>query len=100
MFVDGFVEEVKMLLDKGYSADLPSLSAIGYREIINYLHGEITLEDARAQIKRKTRVFVRRQSNWFKLTDPDIHWFKVDPHTKQEIQAFIRELITTETDGI
>lgn len=100
MFDDGFVEEVKLLLDKGYSADLPSLSAIGYREIINYLHGEITLEDAIAQIKRKTRVFVRRQSNWFKLNDPDIHWFEVVPITKQEIQALIREWIKTESDRI
>jgi tRNA dimethylallyltransferase len=100
MFDDGFVEEVKMLLDKGYSADLLSLSAIGYREIINYLRGEIALEDAIAQIKRKTRVFVRRQSNWFKLNDPDIHWFEVVPNTKQEIQALIREWITTESDRI
>ncbi len=98
MLDDGFVEEVRLLLDRGYSADLPSLSAIGYNEIIRYLDGEIALEDAIALIKRKTRIFVRRQSNWFKLNDPGIHWFEVGPNTKQEIQALIREWMNTESD--
>lgn len=76
MVANGLVEEVQGLLDKGYSPDLPPLSAIGYRQIIDYLQGDITLEEGINQIKRSTRQFVRRQANWFKTTDPEIHWFQ------------------------
>ena len=69
----------------GYSPDLPTFSAIGYREIIPYLQGHISLDEAVTQIKRATRVFVRRQANWFKLDDPTIHGFK-DGGTPEELQ--------------
>jgi tRNA dimethylallyltransferase len=71
----GLVSEVQRLLDQGYAPDLPPFSAIGYREIIAYLQGKISLEEAVMLIKRQSRVFVRRQANWFKETDPLIHWF-------------------------
>lgn len=90
MLENGFLEEVQTLLDRGYSPDLPTFSAIGYREITAHLQGEISLDEAIEQIKRKTRVFVRRQSNWFKPDDPDIQWFEVGPETKSEIEAVIR----------
>jgi tRNA dimethylallyltransferase len=71
----GFVSEVQGLLDQGYPPDLPPFSAIGYREIITYLQGKATLEEAIFLMKRQSRVFVRRQANWFKETDSQIHWF-------------------------
>jgi tRNA dimethylallyltransferase len=74
MLAAGLVAEVKGLLDYGYSPDLPPFSAIGYQEIIDHLLGRITLEEAVMLIKRHTRQFVRRQANWFKDDDPDIHW--------------------------
>jgi tRNA dimethylallyltransferase len=84
------VAEVQALLEKGYSPDLPTLSAIGYREVIDYLHGEISLEEAVLRMKRSTRQFVRRQANWFKESDPEIHWFRVGPNTVEEMEATIR----------
>jgi tRNA dimethylallyltransferase len=90
MLETGLVSEVKELLDQGYSPDLPTLSAIGYREVISYLRGEITLEQAVTLMKRHTRQFVRRQANWFKEDDPDIHWFRVEPHTFDEMERSIR----------
>lgn len=75
MFASGFVEEVKSLLEAGYSPELPSMSAIGYQQVVNYLQGKISLQEAKIEIKRATRVFVRRQANWFKMDDPNIHWF-------------------------
>lgn len=90
MLEQGFVDEVKSLLQAGYSADLPNLSAIGYREVIDYLQGSIPLAEAVAQMKRKTRQYVRRQANWFKADDPGIHWFRVEPGVVDEIEAFIR----------
>lgn len=89
MIAGGWVEETRQLLEKGYSKDLPSLSAIGYREIIAYLLGEISLEDAIVMIKRNTRVFVRRQANWFKQSDPEITWFSVEANVIDQMERFI-----------
>jgi len=81
MLEAGFVAEVQDLLSRGYSPDLPTLSAIGYGEIVAYLQGEISLEEAIRLMKRRTRIFVRRQANWFKLTDPTIRWFTGEQKT-------------------
>ena len=90
MISDGLIEEVKNLLSKGYSPDLPSMSAIGYHEISNYLQNKISYEDAIMLMKRKTRQFVRRQANWFKLNDPNIHWFIISSQIVEEITKFIQ----------
>ncbi|MDR3576353.1 MAG: tRNA (adenosine(37)-N6)-dimethylallyltransferase MiaA [Anaerolineaceae bacterium] len=90
MLAAGFESEVRRLLDKGYSADLPTLSAIGYREMISYIKSEISLDEAVILMRRWTRQFVRRQANWFKPNDPQIHWFEVSQNTSAEIAAFIR----------
>jgi len=76
MFENGFIDEVKTLLAKGYSEDLPTLSAIGYREGIRIIKGQWTEEQAKVEMRRATRIFVRRQANWFKESDTDIHWFE------------------------
>jgi len=56
------------------------MGIIGYPEILNYLDGETSLDEAVVLIRRNTRVYVRRQANWFKPSDPRIHWFKAaDP---------------------
>lgn len=74
MLEAGFVDEVRTLLAKGYSEDLPSMSAIGYKEICAYLKGEYSLEEAAQLIKFRTHNYVRRQANWFKESDPSITW--------------------------
>lgn len=90
MLANGWVDEVRGLLAAGYGPDLPCMSAIGYRQMIAYLEGEISLEEALIQIKRLTRVFVRRQANWFKPDDAQIHWFRARPGMESEIEALIR----------
>jgi len=89
MFANGFLEEVKGLLAKGYSPSLPTMSAIGYRECVRVIQGELTEEEARVEIRRATRVFVRRQANWFKETDPAIKWFLVEDRVINEIEDYI-----------
>jgi tRNA dimethylallyltransferase len=89
MIETGLIAEVQVLLDRGYSTQLPAFSAIGYREIISYLEGEITLDEAVEQIKRATRTFVRRQANWFKKDDPDIIWFTIGQNTVDELEKTI-----------
>lgn len=88
MFANGLIDEVKGLLDKGYSPTLPSLSAIGYRECVGVIKGQMSIEQAKVEMRRITRIFVRRQSNWFKESDESIKWF----HPKEEkgIEEFIR----------
>ena len=93
MFTNGFIDEVKTLLDKGYSPTLPTMSAIGYREVVSVIQGELTEEQAKVQIRRATRVYVRRQANWFKESDPNIHWFKAQDGTVEKIEETIRQLV-------
>ena len=90
MFENGFLEEVKSLLAKGYSPALPTMSAIGYRECIRVVNGELSEEQAKAEIRRATRIFVRRQANWFKDSDPNIKWFQVRNGVVDEVELSIR----------
>jgi len=90
MFAAGLVNEVRGLLEAGYAPDLPSFSAIGYRQVIDHLRGEYSLEEAVRRMKRLTRQFVRRQANWFKADDPQIHWFRVGVDTVDELEKLVR----------
>jgi len=90
MFANGLLEEVQMLLERGYSPELPSMSAIGYRQCVDVLQGKMSREQAVIEIKRATRVFVRRQASWFKPDDPEIHWFNPVEVTADSLTAFIR----------
>lgn len=88
MFANGLIDEVKGLLDKGYSPTLPSMSAIGYRECVSVIKGQISIEQAKVEMRRVTRIFIRRQANWFKESDESIKWFH--PKDEKEIEAFIK----------
>lgn len=96
MFADGLLEEVRGLLAKGYSPGLPAMSAIGYCESVAVIQGKMTLEEAQAHMRRLTRVFVRRQANWFKPDDPDIHWFNAGQDVVGDIEALIRRTFLAE----
>jgi tRNA dimethylallyltransferase len=90
MFEQGLIGEVERLLKKGFSPDLPTMSAIGYRECAKVIEGTLTVEDAKVQMRKATRIFVRRQSNWFKENDPGISWFDSNSSI-QEIVSHILE---------
>ena len=91
MFAAGFLDEVKGLLDQGYAPDLPTMSAIGYRECIQVVRGQLSIEQAKVEMRRATRMFVRRQSNWFKEDDPNIYWFDAgEENLVTKIEEFIR----------
>lgn len=66
MIEEGLVAEVKALKDKGYDKHMVSMQGLGYKEILDYLNGECTLEEAIYRIKRDTRHFAKRQITWFK----------------------------------
>ena len=94
MFVDGFVQEVEDLLSKGIPLEAHSLSAIGYSEVIRYFQGLISLEEAKALMRKKTRNFIRKQTNWFKPDDPCIEWFEMDPDPIEEIISSVKKWLT------
>lgn len=71
----GLAEEVEQLLKKGYSPSLPSMSGIGYKQIGQFLRGEMTLPQAIDKIKYETHRLARHQYAWFRLSDSRIHWF-------------------------
>ncbi|HIQ01643.1 MAG TPA: tRNA (adenosine(37)-N6)-dimethylallyltransferase MiaA [Anaerolineales bacterium] len=85
----GLLEEVRGLLEAGYGWDLPAMSGLGYIQFRPYFEGRATLEEVVAEIKRATRRFIRHQYNWFRLSDPRIHWFDVDRTPPEEIEAFV-----------
>jgi tRNA dimethylallyltransferase len=75
MMQRGLVEEVEQLLKKGYSPPLPSMSGIGYKQIGQFLRGEMTLTEAIDKIKYETHRLARHQYAWFRLSDSRIRWF-------------------------
>ncbi len=77
MMQRGLVEEVEQLLKKGYSPSLPSMSGIGYKQIGQFLRGEMTLPEAIDKIKYETHRLARHQYAWFRLSDSRIRWFDV-----------------------
>lgn len=88
MIETGLVEEVKSLVKK-YSSQLPAMSGIGYREIIQYLDNKISLEYAKNLIKLHTRQYAKRQMTWFKR-DKKIKWVKNYQEARKLASNFLK----------
>ena len=73
MLENGLLDEVKTLHEKGYTKDMVSMQGLGYKEILEYFNGEISLERAVYLIKRDTRHFAKRQLTWFRR-EKEISW--------------------------
>lgn len=89
MMKRGLVDEVKGLLDRGYSPALPAMSGLGYKQIAAYLKGEMTLDEARQRIKFETHRFARSQYSWFRPKDKNIHWFDIKDEPLESIRSLI-----------
>ncbi|GGK13025.1 tRNA dimethylallyltransferase [Caldalkalibacillus thermarum] len=90
MMEQGLVEEVKQLLARGVPKSSTSMQAIGYKEIVRYLEGELTLDEAVELIKRNTRRYAKRQLSWFRRMD-EIRWFEVTDH--RQFSAVVKNII-------
>lgn len=77
MLDNGLVEEVKSLAMLGFSDSITAMQGIGYKEILAYLEGKNSLEEAVEIIKRDSRRYAKRQLTWFKRIK-DIKWFNID----------------------
>ncbi len=88
----GLVEEVRGLLAKGYARTLPAMQGLGYKEIVAYLDGAVTLDEAVRQLKRNTRRFAKRQYTWFRRDDR-IQWIEVGGQTPEQVAAVIVRMV-------
>ena len=86
MLEAGLEEEVKHLIAMGCTRDMVSMQGLGYKEIIDYLNGELSLDEAVYILKRDTRHFAKRQLTWFKR-EKEVTW------VTQEKFGFDREKI-------
>ena len=71
----GLLEEVKSIIDMGIGKDTTAMQAIGYKEIVQYLDGEITLEEAVDKIKQGSRRYAKRQLTWYRRNEK-VNWVK------------------------
>lgn len=94
MLKNGLEDEVYHLLEKGCARDMVSMQGLGYKEIIDYLEGKISLEEAVYIIKRDTRHFAKRQITWFKR-EKDVIWVNKPEFDYQEekILKFMEECL-------
>jgi tRNA dimethylallyltransferase len=92
MMVDGLLAEVVSLRNSGYGRSLPSMSGLGYRQIMAHLDGELSLEEAVEKTKFDTHRFARQQKTWFKQDDPRIHWFDPGENgTEEAVQKLAQQ---------
>jgi len=83
MLKNGLVDEVKKLKDMGYHRDMVSMQGLGYKEILDYLDGKCTLDEAIYVLKRETRHFAKRQLTWFRR-EREIIWFDKQKYSYDE----------------
>lgn len=88
MFAQGIVEEVKNLLARGVSEQATPFKGLGYRQVLRYIKGEISLEEAIRLTKLETRHYAKRQMTWFKKS-PGIIWFEAED--REVIEKYIVE---------
>ena len=92
MLEEGLVLEVKALHEKGYTKDMVSMQGLGYKEILDYLNGEISLDRAIYLIKRDTRHFAKRQLTWFRR-EKEVEWVN-KPDLDYDNQKIIEYMLT------
>ena len=83
MFDAGLVEEVEQLIKSGVKLDCQAFKGIGYKEVVDYINGSITLDECRDLIKKNTRHFAKRQITWYKRM-PYIEWIYIDCNTSKD----------------
>ena len=83
MFDVGLIEEVEQLIKSGVNPDCQAFKGIGYKEVVDYINGNITLDECRDLIKKNTRHFAKRQITWYKRM-PYIEWIHIDSNTSKD----------------
>ncbi|MGB9894090.1 MAG: tRNA (adenosine(37)-N6)-dimethylallyltransferase MiaA, partial [Candidatus Saccharicenans sp.] len=92
MFAEGIVDEARKLLESGVSEQTVPFKSLGYRQVLKYLKGMISLEEAIYLTKQETRHYAKRQITWFRKS-PGITWFD-----SEDFEG-IREYLVTKIKG-
>jgi tRNA dimethylallyltransferase len=87
MIEEGLLREVESLFERGYSPDLKSMGALGYRHMAGFLNGEFHFDEAVELLKRDTRRYAKRQMTWFRA-DRDITWIAPD-----DLEAIVEKAV-------
>lgn len=96
MIESGWIDEVQQLLQDGVVPEAQAMKAIGYKELVLYLDGQLSLEAASELIKKRTRHFAKRQMTWFKRM-PYIRWYEKDDFvTEDELASAVIQDIENE----
>ena len=96
MIESGWIDEVQQLLQEGVLPEAQAMKAIGYKELVLYLDGQLSLEAASELIKKRTRHFAKRQMTWFKRM-PYIRWYEKDDFvTEDELASAVIQDIENE----
>ena len=90
MIEKGLVDEVKYLLDRGYSENLKSMQSIGYRHIVDFIKGRLSWDETLRTLKRDTRRYAKRQMTWFNA-DPEIVW--VNPGDAEDMISRVKDFL-------
>lgn len=98
MVKNGLLDEVKGLLDRGYSTDLISMQGLGYKEFVPYFNGEISLEAAIEELKQKTRHFAKRQLTWFRRQSKGL-WIDLTNKDKVTVVQEIVDYINSDKES-
>jgi tRNA dimethylallyltransferase len=90
MIKSGLFEEAQILMKKGYSSELRSMNALGYRHAVKYIKDEWGLEETILQLQKDTRRYAKRQLTWFSA-DSEMVWAKPEDmdFINKEIEKFI-----------
>ena len=100
MLEEGLLDEVMSLKNKGYTRDMVSMQGLGYKEVLDYLNGEYSLEEAIYILKRDTRHFAKRQLTWFRR-ERDVIWIDKTEYDHDEdrilevMLSYVKERINT-----
>jgi len=92
MLESGLVEETKTILELGYSKHLQALQTVGYRQVIEYLDGNLSREQMVRDIKTKTRRYAKRQLTWFRRW-PFIKWLNAHEMTNMQLTDSVKQMV-------
>jgi tRNA dimethylallyltransferase len=91
MIAQGWLEEVRQLLEAGYDPNLPAMRSLGYGELVQVIQGKLNLQEAIALIQRETRRFAKRQLTWFR-TDKQVEWIDASQGAEETARQIVKRL--------
>ena len=91
MVAQGWLEEVRRLIEAGYDPHLPAMRSLGYGELVQVIQGRMELSEAVALIQRETRRFAKRQLTWFRA-DKHIEWIDSSQGAEEAVSQILTKL--------